>query len=214
MSGRISGMPTSVGGSILDAPNNGVMHGRKDEAWEPITLQVTVGDVKNSFLVADHNGWIKLDGRLVSTLTVTQQQQAGILGFTTNIPNATGVIAYQNGGTPGAISGAMSRALTVANLPNHTMTAASAGAHTHVTDNALGFSDEVGNGPRTGRIAAGGTGQHYIQAEASTVRNYDHTHTAQSNGAHTHTVPLGGSATPFDFTPKAMAVNLFVFLDT
>jgi hypothetical protein len=50
--------------------------------------QFNYGDVKTGFQTADHNGWIKLDGRAKSTLSSSQQTQATSLGIGTNLPNA------------------------------------------------------------------------------------------------------------------------------
>ena len=35
--------------------------------------QYSLGDVKTGIQTGDHNGWVKLDGRLKSTLTASQQ---------------------------------------------------------------------------------------------------------------------------------------------
>lgn len=48
------------------------------------------GDTKHGFQPSDHAGWLKLDGRLLSTLTTSQQFQASQLGINTNLPNAFG----------------------------------------------------------------------------------------------------------------------------
>ena len=216
---------------VPEAPIDGVPYARRDANWVATTsLAATPGDVKSGFQVNDHGGWIILNGRLVNTLTSTQQAQAALLGFTANLPNATGTVPLQNGSALGLVAGNMAKTIAQANLPALTLTssghdAAAVTTSSHdaaaaTTSAALNFSDEVGIGPRTGQIAAGGTGQWYVRGDTTNVRNYNHTHTVDLPAHthtvdlpnHTHTVALGGSGTPLDTTPKSMSVNYFVFL--
>ena len=171
----------------------------------------TFGDVKSGFQIVDHAGWIKLDGRSVTTLSPTQQREATALGFTTNLPNATNSVALQNGGVPGAISGSMSKTIAQANLPNVTLTAASAGAHTHTTDN-VGGHEHPGERSVYAQVASS-VEVAYDRNEPTETRGA-HAHVIASAGAHTHTVSLGGSGTALNITPQAMAVNMFVYLGT
>jgi hypothetical protein len=73
-----------------------------------------IGDAKSGFQSADHSGWFILNGRAISTLTAPQQAAAIGLGFTTNLPNATGRSFSQ--GTVGAQIG--SSTITQNQLPN------------------------------------------------------------------------------------------------
>ena len=57
----------------------------------------TIGDVKYGLQAGDHTGWIKLDGRLKTALTATQQTAATGLGIATNIPDATNRMLTQTG---------------------------------------------------------------------------------------------------------------------
>jgi len=222
-----------VSASLDSAPVDDIVYGFRNKQWTPVHSAV-FGDVKNGFQTSDHAGWIKLDGRAVSSLSVRQQQQALALGFTTNLPNASNVVAMQGGATMGAISGSMSRSVTIAqgNLPNVTLTAGSAGAHTHTTDsqgNHTHTTDSqpnfsMGTGPSRGRAGVGNSGYYYTDAEGGYHQSIAHTHIAQSAGAHTHTaasagahthnVPLGGSGTALSFnvTPQTMTVNVFCYL--
>ena len=79
------------------------------------------------------------------------------------------------------------RTILQANLPNVNLTALSAGDHSHTTDLRL-FADVTTSGGG-GRLTTGGGG-----SLAQPVTN--------TTGAHTHTVPLGGSGTPMDFVVK------------
>ena len=103
--------------------------------------------MKSGIQTIDHEGWIKLDGRLISTLSVTQQSAATAMGVSGNLPNASNAYLVQNGGGMGAVSGANTTTLAQTNLPNvnFTGTAASAGDHAHVTDPAAVTSTSNGN---------------------------------------------------------------------
>lgn len=81
------------------------------------TAVLIIGDIKQSLLTADHAGWIKLDGRAVSTLTATQQTAAASLGFPTTLPNATGRVLKQTGAAVGTIGGNITITLTPTNIP-------------------------------------------------------------------------------------------------
>lgn len=66
---------------------------------------LTIGDIKTGIQSTDHNGWVKLDGRLKSSLTTTQQSQATSLGIGSNLPDATNSHLIQNGTTLGSVKG-------------------------------------------------------------------------------------------------------------
>lgn len=62
---------------------------QKDEDGMEHLLTNSYGDVKKSYILSDHNGWIKLDGRAVSTLSASQQTKLSSFGITGNLPNNT-----------------------------------------------------------------------------------------------------------------------------
>lgn len=170
----------------------------------------TIGDVKSAFLTADHNGWIKLDDRAITTLTPSQQTAAATLGFTSKLPLAYMVVPMQTGGAMGAIAGSNTRAISVANLPAHNMTSASVDTAVATTSSGPALDTAI-RGTVRGKSATGGTGYYFLDAEGGNVQSIAHTHTVDIPN-HSHTVALGGSGTPFDFTPKSMSVWYFVFL--
>lgn len=137
--------------------------------WINTTAEASFGDVKSGFQTADHSGWIKLDGRAVSTLTPNQQAVAISLGFTTNLPDATTAYLVQDNGTMGAISGSNTTTLVQANLPNvnFTGTAANAGNHAHAVDPAA--------------VSTSSSGNHNHVTDPAAV-------TTSSNGNHSHTM--------------------------
>lgn len=110
-------------------------------------MQESFGDVKSGFQTNDHNGWIKLDGRLLSTLSASQLLIAQSLGFVGNLPDASNAYLSQNGASMGALSGSNAVTLTQGNLPivNFTGSAANAGSHSHNTDPAAFNSGNAGN---------------------------------------------------------------------
>ena len=96
--------------------------------WDGVSWEVVssynppagVGDVKSGFQVSDHTGWIKLDGRAVTTLTATQQTAAAQLGFTTNLPNGhLCSLRMDTAAAPGVVGG--SADISLANLPVHNL---------------------------------------------------------------------------------------------
>jgi len=205
----------------------------------PPPLPILVGDTKSSFQTTDHQGWILLDGRAVSTLTATQQAAAATLGFTANLPNGDKCgIRMDTAAALGAVGG--SAKILQANLPaintansgvltssGHdaaAVTSSSAGAHQH----GVAIEDVAPTRSMYAIAVLGGvekwSGQTLLGANTknnstSGVGNFmlsagAHTHTVDLPN-HTHTVPahahsLGGSGT--DYYAKAIVANLFVYL--
>jgi hypothetical protein len=185
------------------------------------TVQFEYGDVKTGFQVGDHNGWVLLDGRVITALTLTQQNQAIALGFTANLPD-TNLCSFRvdRNAAPGAVGG--SAKVTLANLPVHNLTisgvtAASAGDHKHsirwvdeyaVATDFYNFNpDNALHGIYFNHTGAGW----HVQNAGATANPKG---VVMNSGAHTHTLsgtlPLGGSAT--DYYAKALVVNMFVYL--
>jgi hypothetical protein len=219
------------GGGLDDAPADGLSYVRKDSAWAPqnntVTATATEGDFKYGFQVGDHGGWIKLDGRAVSTLTSTQQAVASSLGFTANLPNATECVPMQPA-SPGLGLVAGSWTITQSNLPNisvassgaHTHTTDSAGSHTHTmisvqNDGGSGNFDEMLLGKYPGEYVHRGDepnaaidNGNYRQQGVAMDPGGAHIHTAVSAGAHQHT--LGGGGVPM--IPRNISANAFIYL--
>ena len=162
--------------------------------------QFNFGDIKTGMQTGDHNGWVLLNGRLKSTLSVSQRAQADLLGIGANIPNANNAFLVQNGTALGSVSKSNSKVITQANLPNinfPTATTTYNGDHNHTFTRPNGdqnFSNGSGSswwGPVWGS-----------------------TNTTSTNGGHTHTVTVssGGSGTALDITPQSLSVNTFIYL--
>lgn len=164
---RASIATPAAGLYVFDTNTNSLWY-YNGSIWINTVSESTYGDMKSGFQVADHSGWIKLDGRAISTLSSNQQAVAITLGFTTNLPNATSAYPVQSTGTLGSIVGANTTTLTQANLPNVNFTgnAASAGAHNHTTDPA--------------------------NINTTTNGNHNHSGTTDWQGNHSHGSNAGG----------------------
>jgi hypothetical protein len=178
--------------------------------------QSNIGDGKSAFKTVDHNGWIKLDGRLKSTLTIGQQAAASVITAEVgggwvglSIPDATGRAFVQ--GAVGAQIG--SSTISQANLPNVNLnaTSVSAGQPTgavFTTVNAV-YHSATGGGFNGGRIQLTDRSPSFVQTNPSEL-----TVAASFAGSpmppHSHTVPLGGLGSAY--IPASLGCNQFVFL--
>jgi hypothetical protein len=151
--------------------------------WVNYAAQAKYGDVKSGIQTTDHEGWVKLDGRLFSTLSASQQAVATSLGLSTNLPNASNAYLVQNGTSMGAVSGSNTTTLTQANLPNvnFTGTAANAGAHSHTTDPAAFNSSAAGSHSHTVDPAA---------VNSATNGGHSHGGYTSTNGNHAHSFQM------------------------
>jgi len=160
---------------------------------------ISIGDVKDGFLPSDHNGWIILDGRLTTELTVTQKMNATALGFTTNLPNADNSFTVQNGDTLGVATGSNGKLISQTHLPNIQL-----GGTTTADTIASEFSSKLGTDLDT-----------YTNGD---VINFPATPLIQNHGSHSHAITTdylsGGMASQvtFDVTPRSLSVNKFVYL--
>ena len=188
------------------------LNGRTGVTWKKISGNapmsvINYGDVKTGFQSADHNGWVKLNGRAKSTLSATQQAQATALGIGTNLPDASNAFLVQNGSAVGTVAGSNTKTIAQANLPNinfPTATTNTTGSHTHSYQDVY-WSENRGQGNNTtGTGAATDNDNDPYFRTATTVASGDHSHTV--------TVSSGGSGTALDITPKSLSVNTFIYL--
>lgn len=161
------------------------------------------GDMKFSFLTADHSGWIRLDGRALTALTATQRATATGLGIATSLPNAASRNFRQK--TPLSLGGTATsvRALIKANLPSYNMTVTSnKSANTHTHSLSKSGSYRYDNAPP--RVRASNTNG------GSPLRSIS----LSTDGAHTHAYTLdnGGSGTAFDVKSAWVSVSAFMYL--
>jgi acetyltransferase-like isoleucine patch superfamily enzyme len=197
--------------------------------------QYTVGDVKTGIQTGDHNGWVKLDGRLKSNLTASQQTQANLLGIGTNLPDATNAVLMQSNGTLGTITGSMSTTIAQNQLPNI--------APTITVNSTVATMQNGGYHDHPIRVVPSSTGG-YASGNASAFKNlmaptteadaditdrignayYVTTGIIGSGGTHTHTIDshnhtatstsINGGVTQqaIDKTPRSLVVNTFIYL--
>ena len=108
-----SATQTAVTGANVQAALSSVATSLK--TLENTTAPFAKGDTKLSYVSADHNGWILLNGRAISTLTATQQTAAAAF-FSGNIDNTNGLFLKSGAnGTSG--SNTSSVTLTSSNIP-------------------------------------------------------------------------------------------------
>lgn len=196
--------------------------------------QYTLGDVKTGIQSTDHNGWVKLDGRLKSTLTASQQLQATALGISSNLPDATNAVLMQSSGSLGSVTGSMSRTLAQNQLPdiapsitvdNTIATMQNAGSHQHpisvVSSSIGGYA--AGN-PTAFKKDMAPTSESNADLTDRGVGSFVNTGIIGSAGDHNHTINTHGhSATSssinggvtqqtIDITPRKLVVNTFIYL--
>ena len=181
----------ATGLTVYQTDGNKGLYCYDGAVWQMQT-NINYGDIKTGIQSSDHNGWIKLDGRLKSALTSTQQTQATALGIGTNLPDATNSFLVQNGTTLGGVSGDNSVTLAKNQLPNVTYT---------------GTLNELAHGSSTGasasgvftRVSSGGPGN---ATGGGVTNNFS------------LSIPLNGGVTqqPIDITPQSLSVNMFIYL--
>lgn len=195
-------------------------NGRTGVTWKKISgnsamTVINFGDIKTGMQANDHNGWIRLNGRLKSTLSASQQAQANLLGIGANLPNAdNSVLMQSSSGTFGIVNGSNSKTIIQANLPNYNLPAAttsSNGDHTHwisaATIDNRDFDGTPNNFQQFGLVSDAGSYSIY-DANRSQGRN------TLNAGTHNHnvTVSSGGSGTALDVTPQYLKINTFIYL--
>lgn len=187
------------------SPNNVTpgLYYNNGTAWVKLsTKKPQIGDIKNGFQSADHNGWYLLNGRTVSTLAVNPRARAAALGFSVILPDATDRYLKNTSGSDniGTGSGSDTFVLTQANLPNvnFTGTTNTTGSHTHT------YTDNPANSTTNG-VAAGTNNP---LSNAASVND-----TTFSSGAHTHSLSFTlGSSQAVTLKPDNIITNAFIYL--
>ena len=197
--------------------------------------QYNLGDIKTGIQTGDHNGWIKLDGRLKSTLTASQQTQANLLGIGTNLPDATNAVLMQSNATLGTVTGSMSATIAQNQLPNiapiitvnnTVATMQNSGSHDHsvrvVPNSTGGYANGNPNSFKNAMVPT-------TEADADITDRignafYTTTGIIGSSGSHSHSIDshnhiatsssINGGVTQqaIDKTPRSLVVNTFIYL--
>lgn len=195
--------------------------------WQKLSRQNIAdneyGDLKQGFQTLDHNGWVLLNGRPVSSLSASQQANAASIGFTVNLPNANNSVLVQNGNTLGNVTGSNQKTIIQSDLPDVVLSGntSSSGAHNHTgTTSSYTHSHTV-----YGKNSGVGTSGIVTNSNSSTTTNnnttssdtHNHTFTTSTAPNHNHTFTTssingGVTQTLFDVTPQSLSVNVFIFL--
>jgi len=205
------GIPASAVGTLVYNTGTGALstpgvYVWSGSSWELQSSQsaLTVGDIKTGIQTGDHSGWIKLDGRALSSLTTTQQARAITLGLSGNLPNASNSQLTQNGLILGSVSGNNTKNIAQSQLPNVSISGntSTSGSHSH----SLSGGNFIGDG-------AGGSASNVTFGGAS-YRAYSGT---ALSGSHTHTLTtdsINGGVTQqaFDVRGQQLSVNMFIYL--
>jgi hypothetical protein len=199
--------------------------------------QFTLGDVKTGIQSGDHNGWVKLDGRLKSSLTSSQQLQATALGIGNNLPDATDAVLVQSSGSLGSVTGSMSRTIAQNQLPNitptitvgnTTATMQTAGNHDHpinivpsttggfAAGNPFAFKNGMAPSPMNESytdITDRGTNASYITTGIiGSAGSHSHVIDAHNHSATSTSINGGVTQQSIDITPRKLVVNTFIYL--
>ena len=182
------------------------------------------GDMKMSFVGYDHLGWVKCDGRSLSTtsqnlLFQVIGYQFGGSGSSFNLPNPSGgvvgVVGQRTGSVsttlhpPGQDIGEEKHQLIIAEMPSHNHGVAGGGqtAGNNTTSsyahNHGGVTGDTGSAPES-ESAASGSG--VVVAGANT-----HNHTIASD-THSHTLnAAGGDQSHNTIQPTLFMGNMFIY---
>lgn len=186
--------------------------------WVRLEPQTTeIGDVKQSILTQDHNGWYLLDGRNISSLSAKAQSNASLLGFVSNLPNANDSFfkGKSNIESMAASGGNNLRTLSQENFPNvmFSGTTDATGGHSHNYEDKYHGSTENLN-IVTGLLGIlSGTVLNIMNNDVGAPVVANDIGTSTLNGLHNHTVTVntGGSSLPLPL-PSYLVTNAFVYL--
>jgi hypothetical protein len=191
-------------------------NGKTGVTWKKISgnapMTVTnYGDVKTGFQTTDHNGWIKLDGRAKSTLSLTQQAQANALGIGASLPNAANAFLVQNGSAVGTVAGSNTKTITQANLPNVNIggTTSTDGSHAHSINVNGNTVTLVSNGTVTAMEEGS---SNWTTGSAASYANVMNAAGSHSHSITTNSINGGVTQTALDITPRSLSVNTFIYL--
>jgi hypothetical protein len=163
----------------------------------PVVSNHTYGDVKTGIQAADHDGWIKLDGRTKSSLSTDQQTRATALGIGVNLPNANNAVLMQNGQALGSVTGSNTRTIDQNQLPNVTL------SHSRITS----FTSNSTPGNASGSISGSGTTNVLVGWTGNGSVNLTTT-----NSNLTSSINGGVTQQTLDVTPKSLSINTFIYL--
>lgn len=170
--------------------------------WCKLTTgQINYGDIKHSFNSIDHDGWYLLNGRAISSLSISAQQIATSLGITGNLPNASDRLLKNSSVSENTLisNGSDSFTILTTNLPNVNFNGSTTmdGLHSHT------YLDN----PTNSTLVVSGANNPISNTESIT-------RATSTSGTHTHTISftLGGNSQPIPYKPKSINTNIFIYL--
>jgi len=198
-------IPSPAAGLYVFDTNSNSLWIFNGSLWVNTVAEASFGDIKSGFQGTDHSGWVRLDGRLVSTLSATQIAVAASLGFNTALPNATDAYPVQKTGTLGTMVGSNTKTISQANLPSVNFSGSTTGGdHAHTAYGSFSRPRGDQSWSNGGGSSWWGWSNGVTQSVSVTVNSSSHTHGVN--------VSSGGSNTPMDIQPRGMLVNMFVYL--
>jgi hypothetical protein len=163
------------------------------------------GDIKQGLQIADHNGWVLLDGRALSTLSSSQQLRAVTLGLTSDLPDARE--KYLSYSTSGSSSfGSNSVNLIKENLPTDTFD----GTTNYVENNDLNVAQGEFGLIRLSTITDNPNTVSNTDIQGRSVEP-DATSTPIDH-QHDFSLQLNNAQTAFDNRPATLNVRMFIYL--
>jgi hypothetical protein len=214
-------------------------NGRSGVTWKkisgnsPMTV-INFGDIKTGIQSGDHSGWVKLDGRVITTLSASQQTQATALGIISNLPDATNAVLMQSSGSLGSVTGSMSRTLAQNQLPNiapsitvdNTIaTMQNAGSHQHsisvVSSSIGGYAagnptafkkDMAPTSESNADLTDRGGGSLVNTGIIGSAGDHNHIINSHVHTATSTSINGGVAQQSIDITPRRLVVNTFIYL--
>lgn len=187
------------------------------------------GDTKTSFVIDDHMGWMKCDGRLLNKITYNLLFQ--VIGYTFGgsganfklpdpqgrVMGSVGPVVDVNGHTrtyaPGDSVGELDHQLTVGEMPahNHTTGTPAPGVHSTSAGTTSSYTHNHGGSTGPGGSASESENVSNVLPGATVAGEGSHTHSIASD-THSHTINSnGGDEYHNNVQPTLFYGNTFIY---
>jgi hypothetical protein len=162
------------------------------------------GDVKYSELDADHDGWYKLDGRAIASISNISAKTVASTLYSGTLPNMSNKYFYADHANADRLTYDGQNNFTVANnnIQAATLATTTNGAHSHSFVDYF-FSENSGGGSYQGSSGS--------DNDNNPTSNF--THNTDTAGDHNHNVTIGtGSPSSIDNRPVSKRMYAYVYL--